>query len=169
MKNMKLLLASLLICAALVFASCVTRKKVAPAPGGSPDQVVVNKGDEILKRAKSLGKITANAVDRGITLEAQLAANGTIDKEIEPSIRQWLQDGKKSVADYNARIGKYDHLDDDARKIIADFLTEAVGFIDNLNNNGILRIKNPRSQLIASGILLGAQTAIDFYKQSSEQ
>jgi hypothetical protein len=150
-----------LLLAVTLCVSCAPKTKVDPSTG----QIVqLSSGDQLLAGAKTFGKVLADSLDQGIQLEAALAENGTIDKDVEPKIRQWLLDGKKATADFNARIGKYDHIDADSKKVIADFIEEAIGFIAKMNNEGVLRIKNPKSQLIASGILLGAQTAVTVYK-----
>jgi hypothetical protein len=89
-----------------------------------------------------------------------------IDPEREPDIRKWLLDGQKATIDFNARIAKYDHFDPTSQTDIANFLEEATGFIAKLENEGVLRIKNPKSRLIASAILIGAKGAIRGYKAS---
>jgi hypothetical protein len=122
--------------------------------------------DDVLRGAKTTGRVVAVALDEGIALEATLATNGTIPPDVEPKIKQILSDAKVAVTEFNTRIAKYDHFDADSRKLIADFLTEALGFVEKLNNEGVLKIKNPNSQLIAAGILSGARLALNIYKQA---
>lgn len=154
------ILAPLLL--SVLLASCAG--KVNQNPNQKADQSGGISGDNVLRAAKTFGRVLASALDEGINLEAQLAANGTIDKDVEPGLRAELLRGKGQVADFNARIAKYDHFDPASRADIAAFLDEAVAFISNANANGVLHIKNPNSQLIASGILLGARTAITVFR-----
>lgn len=158
--NIKRTVLSLLLAATLMAGACAPKVNTNP---GQPKGITA---DDVLRGAKRVGSVAAISLNEGIALENTLAANGTIDKALEPQIRQWLKDGQTAVNSFNDRIAKYDHLDADSRKVIADFLSEAVSFIDNLNNNGILRIKNPNSQLIAAGIIAGARVAITIYKQT---
>lgn len=111
--------------------------------------------------------VTANlqiAVDEGIQLEATLAAQGVIDPAIEPQIKQWLKDGKTSVDAFNERLKTYTQFDATSKADILKFADDSIVLIGKLNDEGVLRIKNPKSQLIASGIIAGARVAVRILK-----
>lgn len=169
--RIKLFLLALLLTATLSVASCAPKAKVTVTPGQSTDQTVppVSKGDELLKDAKAFGKALTKSLDEGIRYEAALAQDGVIDPDKEPQIRQWLQDGKTATDDFNARIAKYEHFDAASRADVAKFLDDAIGFIDNLEQNGILRIKNPNSRIIARSIISGARLLAELYKSKFEE
>ena len=169
MKTSRLLIVSVLVTVTALCVSSCGNRRVTTNPNLSPPSAPVVSGDDILAGAKVFGGVLAGALEDGIAFEAQLATDGTIDSEREPQIRQWLLDGQKATADFNARISKYDHFDPTSRADIASFLEEATGFIAKLESEGILRIKNPKSRLIASAILLGAKATIRTYKASFAQ
>jgi hypothetical protein len=170
-KNWRTSLATLIICASLLFIGC-NGHKVTTDPNQvakSPEQAAqdqASKGDALLKGAKVFGQVLSDALAEAIPFEKTLAANGDIDPTLEPQIRQWLLDGQLATDDYNTRLAKYQHFDGDSKQIISTFLDEATAFIKRLNDQGILRIKNPRSQAIASGIILGARVATNYFKNN---
>jgi hypothetical protein len=157
------------------------KKKVKVNPGGQVGQsdqtaggaVESNKpaltADKVLAAAKKFGKVLAISLDKGIKLEATLAANGTIDKEVEPKIKEGLKQAKTAVDAFNVRAANYTTFDAASKADIAKLLDDTIAFLEDMNANGVLHIKNPNSQLVASGILLGASTAVDVFKLTFDQ
>jgi hypothetical protein len=164
------LIGVVLIVANLFFMSCSSSK---PNTNPGIGQVATSRpaltADDVLRGAKIFGATLATSLAHGIQLERVLAEDGTIDPAIEPKIRQLLQDGKIAVAEFNIRAANYQHFDETSKADIAKLLDDSIAFIARLNNEGILRIKNPRSQLIASGILAGASVAVSVYKSTFDQ
>lgn len=126
------------------------------------------KGDALLRQAKKTGKILSEALAEGIRLEAQLAAAGDIDPAIEPNLKQWLQDGKTATDAFNERAASYTKFDAQSKADIAKFADDAVAFIEKMNTEGILRIRNPKSQAIATGIISGARIATRILKSQAD-
>lgn len=155
MRKIKAIILTLAL--ALCFA-CKTGKVTVP---GQPNGLTP---DDVLRDAKSVGAVVAVALDEGIALEQTLATNGTLDPVVEPKIREYLRRAKIAAVDFNTRVARYDHLDTDSKKLIAGFLEEALGFIQTINNEGVLQIKNEQSKLIAAGIISGARLALTVYK-----
>src|SRR6266498_455358 len=142
----------------VAFANC------APKVNVNPNQTVQKiSSDDILRAAKTFGLVLSDAINEAIPFENALAQNGTIDKEIEPGLRQALSEAKKAVDDFNTRAARYEHFDAASEADINKFRDDAIAFIDRMNNEGVLHIKNPRSQLIATGILAGVKIAVRIY------
>jgi hypothetical protein len=138
-------------------------KKVNPNPS-----VKVDKAADVIRGAKVFGRNLSIALTQGIALENELASNGTIDAELHPKLSQWLQDGKKAVDDFNERATHYTTLDETSRADIAKLLSDSIAAIRKLNDEGVLRIKNPHSQLVASGIITAASVAVSIYQSTFE-
>lgn len=162
MKIKSLLIIALLI-ASLLAPGCA--KKAATDPSaGQPAPAPRITGDDILAASKRFGQLLAIALDKGIKLEATLATNGTIDKAVEPKIRERLLQAQDAVLAFNFKAASWQHFDASSRADIERLLQDTIAYISDLNDNGVLRIRNPQSQMIASGILLGASAAVDSFK-----
>lgn len=164
--KIRLLLMITLLVAALIAPGCAGKKaQVDPSTGQvvEPAKPSIT-GDDILNASKKFGKVLAISLDKGIKLEATLAANGTIDKTVEPRIREGLLQAQTAVASFNERAATWTHFDASSRADIEKLLQDTLAFISDLNDNGILHIKNPNSQMTASMILLGASAAVDGFK-----
>ena len=171
MRLRKVTLISILCLALIAFTlpqyGCGKGQKVVTDPNKPQTPAIT--GDDILRGAKVFGKTLSAALEQGIPLEATLAANGTIDAKLHNDLSKWLADGKKATDEFNARIAKYDHFDATSRADIEKFIDDALAFITKMNNEGVLRIKNPQSQLIASGILAGASVAVNLYRATFDE
>jgi hypothetical protein len=119
----------------------------------------------VLQAAKVFGLALSDALEQAIPFEQALAQNGTISPDVEPGIRQELANAKKAVDEFNARAANYQHFDATSEEDIKKLRDETIAFIDRMNANGVLHIKNPKSQLIAGGILAGVKIAVRIYDQ----
>ena len=168
LQRKRILLVSILLFSLLLPIGGCKTKGVVTNPNGQPVEQKLT-ADDILRGAKVFGKTLSAALEQGIPLEATLAANGTIDASLHKNLSQWLTDGKKATDEFNAKIAKYDHFDATSRADIEKFIDDALAFITRMNSEGVLRIKNPQSQLIASGILAGASVAVHLYRATFDE
>ena len=129
----------------------------------------VSNGSQVLAQVKDVTNILAGAVDEGIALEATLAAQGVIDAEVEPTIKRLLADAKIGVDTFNTRLKTYSKFDATSKQDIAKFADDSITLIQRLNDEGVLRIKNPKSQLVASGIITGARVAARILKAYADR
>jgi|ERR1041384_343944 hypothetical protein len=148
----------------LICSACNHKPVTTVTP---PDQPVqVSFGDQVIADAKTYGPVVEASLEEGIKQEALYATmkdadgNPIIPSAIEPQIRQWLIDAKKTVANFNAKAATWDHFDPNKRDDIDKFVRDALAFVEQVYNDGVLRIKNPQSQAIASGILSGAKITL---------
>jgi hypothetical protein len=128
-----------------------------------------DKNKQTLARIKRGGIVLAAAVDQGIAMEKDLAAAGEIDSQLEPQIRQWLSDAKVTIDGFNERAKAYTVFDPTVQADVAAVARDAVALLSKLNDEGVLRIKNPRSRMIARGVLAGAAVAVNMFQVLSEQ
>jgi hypothetical protein len=148
-KAISITLALILLCGAACTGKVATRPKLT--------------ADDVLRSAKTFGLALGDAINEAIPFEAVLAQNGTIDAAVEPKIRQGLAEAKAAVDAFNARAATYQHFDATADADIKKLRDDTVAFVDRLNNEGILHIKNPKSQLIATAIIAAVKIAIRLY------
>lgn len=149
---------------------CGPKPNVDPTTG----QPVPVSSEQIIAHIKEVTANLSIAVDEGIALEATLAAQGMfsgpdVDPNLEANIRRWLKDGKISIDAFNARLATYTKFDGRAKADVAKFADDAIALISKLNDEGVLRIKNPRSQLIAGGIIAGARVAARILKSYADR
>jgi hypothetical protein len=145
------------------------KQKVVTDPTTGATTTVKVSSEQIIAQIKDISAGLAQAVDEGIELEKTLAAQGVIDAQLEPQIKQWLKDGKTSVDAFNSRLAGYTKFDAASKADIAKFADDALVLIAKLNDEGVLRIKNPRSQLVASGIIAGARVAARILKSYADR
>lgn len=153
------------ILALCLLLNCGTNKVVTDPTTGQPPG-----NQQVLVQVKNVTSVLAIALDEGITLERSLAAQGgVIDPQLEPQLRQWLADGKTSVDAFNGRLAGYTKFDASSKADIMKFADDAVGLISKLNDEGVLRIKNPKSQQVAAGIIAGARVAVVILKSLADK
>jgi hypothetical protein len=153
--TLSIVLAVMLLCGAACTGKVATRPKIT--------------GDDVLRAAKTFGLALGDALDEAIPFEQALAQDGTIDKEVEPKIRQGLGEAKVAVDAFNARAAGYQHFDATSEADIRKLRDDTLSFVDRLNTEGILRIKNAKSQLIATAIIAGVKIAIRLYDAERER
>lgn len=152
-----------LVSAILALFLCFSAFACNSTPSDPNAQAQTAKGDEALKNIKLGGTILAKALDRAIPLEKTLADAGEIDASFEPDLRKGLIEAKADVDTFNTHAAGWTHLDASNKAEISDFAKKAVNFIDDLNNQGLLHIKNPKSRATAALVLEGARTGIDLF------
>jgi len=155
------------LCLTILFAvsACAPKPNIDPTTG----QPIPVSSEQIIAQVKDITAALAQAVDEGIALEATLATQGAIDPQIEPQIKRWLLDSKIGVDAFNARLQTYTKFDSSAKADILKFSDDALILITKLNDEGVLRIKDPRSQLAAAGIIAGARVAVRILKSYADR
>jgi len=155
----------LVLCLTLSPIGCAKK----PATTANPPAATLSKGDQIIHDAKVYGPVVAAALDEGIKQEALFAQSGDIPPSIEPGIRQGLLDARKVVSAFNDKAATWTHFDASNRDDIKKLIDDALAFVERIYNEGVLRIKNPQSQQIVSGILSGAKVTLVLWKSSFQE
>jgi hypothetical protein len=156
------LAATLAVC--LVFSSCTKKPVTDPTQPPPAPLTPQQKAELIIKDAKKYGPLVAVAIEEGIKQEALFAANGTIDPAIEPKIKQLLLDAKSAVDAFNAKAATWTSFDSTKKADIAKLIRDGLDFVEKINNDGVLKIKNAQSQQIAAGILSTARVALTLWQ-----
>lgn len=115
-------------------------------------------------------------IEEGIKQEALLAQD-TVDEQgnripavikgpLHKNLDTWLQGGLKTAKNFVQRASEWTHFDATNKDDIAKFLDTAFAFVEQVYKDGILQIKNPRSQQIAVGILSSAKVTLVLWKSS---
>src|ERR1041384_7301117 len=122
----------------LICSACNHKPVTTVTP---PDQPVqVSFGDQVIADAKTYGPVVEASLEEGIKQEALYATMKDADgnpippSAIEPQIRQWLIDAKKTVANFNAKAATWDHFDPNKRDDIDKFVRDALAFVVDLFN-----------------------------------
>ena len=134
-----------------------------------PAQPTLSKGDQIIHDSKVYGPVVAAAIEEGIKQEALFAQSGDIPPSVEPGIRQALLDARLTVTAFNEKAATWTHFDASNKEDIKKLIDDALAFVERIYNEGVLRIKNPRSQQIVSGILSGAKVTLILWKSSFQE
>lgn len=140
-----------------------------PATAVDTATPVLSKGDQIIHDAKVYGPTLAALLEEAIKQEALYAQSGVIDAALEPGIRLGLANAKKIVIAFNARAAKWSHFDATNKEDIQALLEDALDFVEQIYNDGVLQIKNPQSQQIAAGILSSAKVTLVLWQSSFQQ
>lgn len=125
----------------------------------------VSVGDKLIQDAKKYGPKVSGAIQEAFNQEAALLADGTIDADMDKAVHPWLEKGKKVTDDFNARAAKWEHFDPSNRTDVTKLLKDLLGFVDNAYREGVLKIKNPQKQQIASGILSGLKVVLLLWQE----
>jgi hypothetical protein len=158
---------SLVLSLSLTFGVVGCAKK--PATSANLPAATLSKGDQIIHDAKVYGPVVLATIEEAVKQEAQFAASGVIPPAIEPGIRQGLLDARKVVSAFNDKAATWTHFDASNRDDIKKLIDDALAFVERIYNEGVLRITNPQSQQIASGILSGAKVTLVLWKSSFQE
>lgn len=143
-----MIVVSLVLVCSLLFAGC---KKPVNTDPTSPPPV-----EQAIRTIKLSGIALEAAVDEGIAFEAGLA-EGELDPVFRQKLRDRLAKAKTGISKFNKRAEKYTTFDAAAKADVAKLARDIVSFLEEINEAGLLGIKNPEKQARARRILAGAK------------
>lgn len=96
-----------------------------------------------LQKAKNSGQRIARVTNALIDLVPSFQQEGSITTEEADSITKGLTDFKAIVNQFNARVATYKTFDPAVKADLATAFADVTSALAALNNEGVLRIKNP--------------------------
>jgi hypothetical protein len=111
--------------------------------------------------ARGFVKVLQEAIVQGTALEKTLAVDpNIISSELHERFLMELPLAKSSADEIAAFLNSIDTLNSTGRQRVLDFADRSLEFLQRLNDEGVLRIKNPGSQVKAQAILSGVRLVI---------
>lgn len=161
-----------LVCLTLLPVGC----KPKAATTVDPAAPVLSAGDQFIHDVKHYGPALVTAIEEGIKQEALLAQDAVdsagnripavIGAALHKKLEPWLQGGLKTTRNFVELAQGWNHFDASNKDDIRKFLNDAFSLIQQIYQDGILQIKNPQSQQIASGILSSAKVILTLWQTS---
>jgi|SRR6185503_4319434 len=156
------------LCCALLSPGCNKKPVTDPTqPGPAP----ATEGAQIIRTVKIAGIAVEAAVDEGVRFEAELG-EGELDPVFRQKLHDMLDKAKVGIGAFNVRAQKYTTFDATAKGDVVKLAKDIVGFLEQVNEAGLLGIKNPAKQQQARRILAGAKLlarGFEVYSQATAQ
>lgn len=166
--TLKLLARTLVLSVLLVLCpSCKQKPATVVTPGETPAVVQPDQGEHTIRYIKLGGIALEATVDEAILFEQGMAEN-EVDPKFKKDLHDLLANAKTGLSGFNKRAEGYTKFDATAKKDVAKLANDVVGFLGQLNDAGLLKIKNPEKQKRAREILTGARLVARGFQVFSE-